>query len=177
VATQVQFRRGTAAENNAFTGAVGEVTVDTTNTQLRVHDGSTPGGTNAGLESGTVAFFYQSAAPTGWTKDTAATLNDHALRVVTSTAWSTGSNGTDAFSATFSASKATDAYTLTTPDIPSHSHSGLPSGSQSLPGTSSYDIYGIDLTANTGLTGGGGSHTHDIAMDVKYINVIRATAD
>jgi hypothetical protein len=47
MAKQVQFRRGTAAENNAFTGAVGEITVDTTNKQLRVHDGSTAGGTAA----------------------------------------------------------------------------------------------------------------------------------
>ena len=47
MAKQVQFRRGTAAENDAFTGAVGEITVDTTNKQLRVHDGSTAGGTAA----------------------------------------------------------------------------------------------------------------------------------
>jgi hypothetical protein len=42
--TQVQFRRGTTAQNNSFTGASGEVTVDTTNNSLRVHDGLTPGG-------------------------------------------------------------------------------------------------------------------------------------
>src|SRR6056300_333345 len=47
MAKQVQFRRGTAAENDAFTGAVGEITVDTTNKQIRVHDGSTAGGTSA----------------------------------------------------------------------------------------------------------------------------------
>ena len=47
MAKQVQFRRGTATENNAFTGAVGEISVDTTNKQLRVHDGSTAGGTAA----------------------------------------------------------------------------------------------------------------------------------
>ena len=44
MATQVQLRRGTSAENDAFTGALGEVTVDTTNNTLRVHDGSTAGG-------------------------------------------------------------------------------------------------------------------------------------
>ena len=27
--TTVQFRRGTTAQNNAFTGAVGEITIDT----------------------------------------------------------------------------------------------------------------------------------------------------
>jgi hypothetical protein len=44
MATQVQFRRGTAAENNAFTGALAEVTVNTTDSTLRVHDGVTAGG-------------------------------------------------------------------------------------------------------------------------------------
>ena len=43
-ATQVQIRRGTEAENDAFTGAEGEVTMDLTNKQLRVHDGQTTGG-------------------------------------------------------------------------------------------------------------------------------------
>ena len=44
MSTQVQFRRGTAAENNAFTGALAEVTVNTTDNTLRVHDGVTVGG-------------------------------------------------------------------------------------------------------------------------------------
>ena len=42
--TVVQFRRGTTTQNNAFTGAEGELTVDTTLDTLRVHDGSTAGG-------------------------------------------------------------------------------------------------------------------------------------
>lgn len=41
---QIQIRRGTATQHETFTGAVGEVTVDTTNYTLRVHDGTTPGG-------------------------------------------------------------------------------------------------------------------------------------
>ena len=44
VATQVKRRRGTTAENDAFTGAEGEITVDLTTKELRVHDGSTVGG-------------------------------------------------------------------------------------------------------------------------------------
>jgi hypothetical protein len=67
MAKQVQFRRGTAAENNAFTGAVGEITVDTTNKQIRVHDGSTAGGT-AALSSGAVGVTVQ-----GYDADTAKT--------------------------------------------------------------------------------------------------------
>jgi len=67
MAKQVQFRRGTAAENDAFTGAVGEITVDTTNKQLRVHDGSTAGGTSA-LGSGAIGVSVQ-----GYDADTAKT--------------------------------------------------------------------------------------------------------
>ena len=41
---QIQIRRGTSAEHENFTGAIGEVTMDTTNKTLRVHDGTTVGG-------------------------------------------------------------------------------------------------------------------------------------
>lgn len=44
MARQLQLRRGTTAESTSFIGALGEVTVDTSNYQLRVHDGTTPGG-------------------------------------------------------------------------------------------------------------------------------------
>ena len=42
--TVLQFRRGTTSQNNSFTGAIGEITYDTTLDVLRVHDGSTAGG-------------------------------------------------------------------------------------------------------------------------------------
>lgn len=42
--TQVQLRRGTTAQNNSFTGAAGELSVNTSNNTIRVHDGSTSGG-------------------------------------------------------------------------------------------------------------------------------------
>jgi hypothetical protein len=44
MAAQVQFRRGTTVQHSTFTGAVGEVTLDTTKQTLIVHDGSTAGG-------------------------------------------------------------------------------------------------------------------------------------
>ena len=40
----IQFRRGTTLEHSAFTGEIGEVTVDTDKNTIVVHDGSTPGG-------------------------------------------------------------------------------------------------------------------------------------
>ena len=46
MSTQVQYRRGTGAQNDAFVGALAEITVDTTNKTLRVHDGATAGGSN-----------------------------------------------------------------------------------------------------------------------------------
>lgn len=41
---RIQLRRGTTAEHNTFTGAVGEVTVDTDKKTVVVHDGVTVGG-------------------------------------------------------------------------------------------------------------------------------------
>lgn len=40
----LQLRRGTTAEHSAFTGLVGEVTIDTDKDTIVVHDGSTVGG-------------------------------------------------------------------------------------------------------------------------------------
>ena len=42
--TILQLRRGTTAENAAYTGAAGEITVDTTLNKVLLHDGSTAGG-------------------------------------------------------------------------------------------------------------------------------------
>jgi hypothetical protein len=44
MAIQVKFRRGSNGQHSSFTGANGEITVDTTNKTLRVHDGVTVGG-------------------------------------------------------------------------------------------------------------------------------------
>ena len=42
--TTLQFRRGTTAQNDAFTGAAGEITFDTTLNTIIAHDGTTAGG-------------------------------------------------------------------------------------------------------------------------------------
>lgn len=44
MATQLQLRKGTKAQNDAFVGAEGEVTYDTQTQGLRIHDGTTQGG-------------------------------------------------------------------------------------------------------------------------------------
>ena len=54
--TILQLRRGTAAQNAAYTGSVGELTVDTENSILRLHDGSTAGGSAVGSSGITPTF-------------------------------------------------------------------------------------------------------------------------
>jgi hypothetical protein len=52
MAVQVQFRRGTKAQHDAFTGATGEVTVNITDKTLVMHDGLTQGGFNLARADG-----------------------------------------------------------------------------------------------------------------------------
>jgi hypothetical protein len=49
--TVVQFRRGSTAQNNVFTGAVGELSVDTTLGTVRVHNGVAGGNTLASIDA------------------------------------------------------------------------------------------------------------------------------
>lgn len=51
-ATQIRLRGGTATEHATFTGAAREVTVNTTNNTLVVHDGTTAGGHEIGGDTG-----------------------------------------------------------------------------------------------------------------------------
>ncbi len=53
MATQVQFRRGTTGQHSAFTGAVGEVTVDTEKRTVCIHDATQAGGFPLLREDGT----------------------------------------------------------------------------------------------------------------------------
>ena len=60
MATQVQTRRGTTAQHSTFTGAAGELTVDTDKKTVVVHDGTTAGGAPLLRENGS-----QNAVTTG----------------------------------------------------------------------------------------------------------------
>ena len=128
-----------------------------------------------GVEAGTVMLFHQTAAPTGWTKDTAATLDNSALRVVTSTAWASGKQGATAFTTVFGAGKATGNHTLATSQIPSHTHPNSGGTIDRLLSGSGTTI-GKNNSASGG-TGGGGSHDHTLLLDLNYINMIIASKD
>jgi hypothetical protein len=141
--------------------------------------------------SGTVMLFAQTAAPTGWTKNTS-TGNNTALRLVTGTASTGGSVAfTTAFasqtpSGTVSVSGSAGNTTLTTPQIPSHTHgtNGLFAGYTTNGGPRADNT---TFQAATGATGGGGSHSHPLTISsstfsgnainlaVSYVDVIRAT--
>lgn len=136
--------------------------------------------------SGTKAMFVQTAAPTGFTTDTSATLSECCLQVVSGTGGGTG--GSDAFSTTFTGSKSatgTDvpistaslsinsnmsagATTISTPTLPSHTHTYVRnSGTTRMRGNTgpirpdNDGPYGDPV--NTSNTGGGGSHSHSVS--------------
>lgn len=138
-----------------------------------------------GFASGTRMTFNQTNAPTGWTKDTS--TNNTAFRLVSGNVSSGGSiDFTTAFSASQtvtinSVTASVGATTLSTPQIPSHSHpQGLePTGQIANTGPGMHP-------ASTGATGGGGSHTHPfsfssaagtIDLSVRYVDLIIAQKD
>jgi hypothetical protein len=88
-------------------------------------------GGGGGFESGTVMMFVQTTAPTGWTKSTA--HDNKALRVVSGTASSGGSVGFTTAFASQAVAGTVGSYTLTTADIPGHTHT-FTTGSTSLTG-------------------------------------------
>ena len=77
--TQVQFRRGTTSQNEAFTGAVGEISVDTTLDTVRVHDGSTAGGVRLAkftdISSGDITAVVAGTGLSGGATSGSATVN------------------------------------------------------------------------------------------------------
>ena len=126
----------------------------------------------AAFPTGTRMSFQQTSAPTGWTKDTTAAINDSILRLVTGTA---SSGGTTAFS-TWSAVTATGATTLSTAQIPSHTHSYTATLNTAGVGGDGGTKY-TPSSATTDATGGGGSHTHSLTRSLKYYDFIIASAN
>ncbi len=134
-----------------------------------------------GFESGTTMLFHQSAAPTGWTKDVAATLNNSALRVVTSTAWASGKQGATAFTSVFGSGKTAGNHTLSIAEMPAHTHnvqvSDVAGGSNEHISRLTTSSTTKNLAARALTTGGGGAHNHTLSLDLNYINMIIASKD
>lgn len=120
------------------------------------------------FSSGTRILFQQSTAPVGWTKD--ATHNDKSLRVVSG---AVGSGGSVSFSAF--AAQSIGATTLSTAQMPSHTHSYNQFTNSNGPGISgSWYASGnpASISSASGAQGGGGSHTHSLGMDMQYVDAI-----
>lgn len=141
------------------------------------------------IPSGTLMLFQQTSAPTGWTKQT--TYNDAALRIVSGTA---GSGGSNAFS-TVMAQTVVGNTTISTATMPSHSHGVIDPGhvhtfgvnSEATGGSAAFAtctssagnqsapmnaaVTNISIQAN----GSGGAHNHSITMAMKYVDSIIAT--
>lgn len=132
---------------------------------------SAPAG--GGFPTGTRMSFQQTAAPTGWTKDTTAAINDSILRFVTG---SVSSGGSLAFS-TWAAQTSAGATTLSTTQIPSHTHPYVGQSSNQAGYNNGSENGGTDTTKTTSATGGGGSHTHSLSQSLKYYDFIIASKD
>lgn len=144
--------------------------------------------------SGTKMLFQQTAAPTGWTKDT--THNDKALRITNGTV---GTGGSVAFETAFasqtpagSISVSVASHTLLLTQIPSHSHTISLFDSSSPDGSPRKVAATDDINDSRGTTvsqtaGGGQGHGHPnstgtftgtpIDLDVSYVDVIIAAKD
>ena len=139
------------------------------------------------IPSGTKAIFFQASAPSGWTQDTTAALNESALRIVVGSGGGTG--GSDTFSTVFSASKTSNTQTVTlgstgvsvalpaasaadttisTPTLAAHTHpnatkDGGPSPQPAPQGGGAYAFAGPTVpTLSIGNTGGDGAHSHPV---------------
>lgn len=125
----------------------------------------------AEFPSGTVMLFQQTAAPVGWTKQTA--INDYGLRV---TSGAVGATAGTAFSTVF-AQTAVGNTTITQATMPSHVHT-IPAAVVNEPagGGSTMQplISGAGTTATSSI-GGDGPHAHSVQLALSYVDVIIAS--
>lgn len=156
--------------------------------------GATAGARSSGssvtsdFASGDRMLFQQTAAPTGWTKESSSTYNAAALRFTTGAVTTGGSLD---FTTAFTSRSITGTVgntTLSISQMPAHTHTG----SLTATGRATKDIQSVreavstgsaaPITYTTDSTGGGGSHNHTVSvnnlnMAVKYADVIIAQKD
>jgi len=179
---------------NTFPNVSGAIT--STHTELNILDGCTATYAELNLlatrslsstddvidnfPSGTLMLFGSTGSPTGWTKNTS--FNDYSIKITSGTVGYGGSVGF----ATLFARTATDAHTLTTAEIPSHSHvidntllgqNHATLQAQTSAGSTFSNILPWTGTNSTNTSGSGGSHTHNIDMQLKYRDFILAQKD
>ena len=142
------------------------------------------------FSSGVATIFYQATAPTGWTKNATAALNDAAIRTVTDTnGGSTG--GSAGFTTAFASRTITQANlpSVTLPDTLSATtgitngtlvhRAGTGTGLGGGGGSGYIDIIQATLTASTTVNGSvtSGGSGEALSFAVKYANMIHCTKD
>lgn len=172
-------RVGSAARFNVGVLAGNLVQLDSA-AKLPAVDGSQLTGLASSFAAGTVMVFKQTAAPTGWTKDTTAGLDNSAIRITTGTVGSGGSSG---FNTVFGITN-TDTFTLSSTHVPglAHTHGGMVPQDWSClnPTNASHPLVGLGTsTAGTqtgsATLGGGSAHSHPLDLRVKYNDCIYAS--
>jgi hypothetical protein len=187
-ANNVILGNGTSSVNFVAPGTTGNVLTS---------NGTTWASTTLAPEfsSGTRMTFNQTNAPTGWTKDTS--TDNAGFRLVSGSVSTGGSvDFTTAFSASTavtvtSISSSVGATTLSTPQIPSHTHTFLTNDQypycfnpiqRPVSGNTHEGIIG-NVNYTTNATGGGGSHNHPFSFSsgagtvnlaIKYVDLIIA---
>lgn len=141
---------------------------------------------NKNFPSGTCTGFHQSAAPTGWVKQTDAKYDNAALRFTTGNVSTGGSvtfsNAFKSQSVNISVRGSVGSATLSISQMPSHGHSFTiyGSGSSGVSGGGG----GSHGSTSTRTTGGSSSHTHSLSgasgsgsinLGVKYVDFIVCT--
>ena len=155
------------------------------------------------IAAGTVAIFRQSSAPSSWTKDTS-NHNNKCLRCVTGTASSGGNvafttafgeksvSGNVSSNASTNVSVSVGNHTLSTAQIPSHSHPGGATGNQNFGAQSGTRTFSYASSAGTGNAGSNQAHNHpgsgnastnvssnfsgsSIDLRVQYVDVIQCS--
>lgn len=184
------------------TGAITSVSPGTSGNVLTSNGTDWTSAAAAAFDSGTKMVFQQTAAPSGWTKET--THDNKAFRVVTGTA---GSGGTVAFTTAFtsqtvsisgttgstSAGGSVGNHTLATNRIPSHTHSYVASNPGSTAGNQGRPSAAPTVSPKTtGAAGGGAAHNHpfsgsshnhsfsdtdSVDLAVQYVDLIIAAKD
>ncbi len=134
--------------------------------------------TSASFPSGTSMLFQQTAAPTGWTKQT--THNNKSIRLQTGTVTTGGAVN---FSTVFGTGKATDSHTLTTGESAAHTHtqkrhtSGT-TGENTVANQEDAGSGNWSASLETGSSGGAGGHTHNLSnLDLQFVDCIIADKD
>lgn len=141
---------------NTFPNVTGAVTL--THTQLNQA---------AYLPPGSRLIFHDVSAPPGWTQITTGT-NDKCIRLTSGAGQ--GNGGTHSL---FSGLSGTQGHTLTLSQIPAHTHTyAIPDNAVTVVGGGgAFAVNGVG-NYNTGSSGGGTAHAHNINFSPSYLDCI-----